>query len=56
LFKVSSGVSKKYTCRIWPSIGSTPSAAPVRLLSDSGTVSFSSTVSAPLSSGITSAS
>jgi hypothetical protein len=39
-------VSKKYTWRIWASIGSTASASPARLRSASGTVSLSSTLSA----------
>ena len=43
----SSGVSKKNTWRIWASSGSSPSAATVERWSDSGTVSFSSTLSEP---------
>ena len=46
LFKVRSGVSKNTTWRICDSSGSIPSAVIVCLLSPSGTVSLSSTVSA----------
>ena len=43
-----SGVSKKYTCRICASSGSIPSAAIAERCADSGTVTFSSTLSESL--------
>src|SRR5262245_7950575 len=54
-YSARSGVSKKYTWRIWASSGSTPSVGAARL-SECGTVSFSSTVSAPSRSESSSAS
>ena len=47
LSSARSGVSKKKTCRIWASSGSMPSARTAERWLDSGTVSLSSTLSAP---------
>src|SRR5918994_2964348 len=50
------GVSKKNTWRIWASRGSMPNAVTVERRSESGTVSFSSTLSASLASASSSSS
>ena len=54
-FSARSGVSKKATCRNWASNGSMPSAARADRRLASGTLSFNSTLSAPLISPRTSA-
>src|SRR5215217_4650879 len=56
LLRRRSGVSKKNTCRIWASRGSMPRASTVERRSESGTVSFSSTLSAWLARSRTSCS
>ena len=54
-FSARSGVSKKATCRSWASSGSIPRRTRADRRLASGTLNFSSTLSAPLSSPRTSA-